>query len=391
MSAPAAEAYLDHAATTPMRPEAVDAMLPFFTEEFGNPSGAHRKARVARKAIDDAREIVAEALGAQPGEVVFTSGGTEADNLAVFGVHDRRGGTVVCSAVEHHAVLEPVHARGGRVVAVQADGVVDPGALDDALDGDVTLVSVMLANNETGAVQPVAEVAATVRSRVPGALVHTDAVQAVSWLDVATLAAPADLISVSAHKFGGPKGVGALVVRDRAATSLDARLVGGGQERERRSGTQNVAGVVAMAEALRITVAERDRTVERVAKLRDRLAGGLLASVPGAVETGRPVDASARPDRPGRVASVCHVCFTGVESEALLFLLEEAGVFASAGSSCASGAMEPSHVLTAMGVPRSLAFGSVRLSLGYGSTDADVDLALEAIPAAVGRLRELGP
>ena len=373
-------AYLDHAASTPMRPEAVEAMLPWLRDHHANPSGAHRLARQARRALDEARDVVAEAIGAEPGEVVFTSGGTEADNLAVLGVHDRRGGVPVASAVEHHAVLDAVQARGGRVVAVDARGVIDVGALAATLDAEVTLVSVMLANNEVGSRQPLDDVAEVVRRVAPTATIHTDAVQAMSWLEVARAAAPADLVSISAHKFGGPKGVGALAVR--SGTPLAARQIGGGQERERRSGTPNLAGIVAMATAARLTVDQRAETVERVTIQRDRLADGLRAAIPDAVEVGV-VDG----DRRDRVGGICHLCFPGVETEALLFLLEQDEVYASAGSSCASGAMEPSHVLAAMGVPRELAFGALRLSLGWDSTDAEVDLALDVIPAAVSRLR----
>jgi cysteine desulfurase len=369
-------AYLDHAATTAMRPEAVAAMLPFLTERFGNPSGAHAVARAARTALDDARERVAADLGAEPGEVVFTGSGTEADNLALVGIQSRRGGTAVCTAVEHHAVLETCLALGGRVVPVRPDGGVDLDALADALDPTVSVVSVMLANNEVGTVQPLADVVSLVRERAPDALVHTDAVQAVPWLDVAALAAGADLVAVSAHKFGGPKGVGALVVRHSA--SLGPIIHGGGQERDRRSGTHNVAGIVAMAAALRVTVVTRPEVVTSVGRLRDRLADGLLAAVPGALETG---------PRRDKVAGNCHLRFPGVESEALLVLLDEAGVFASAGSACASGAMEPSHVLVAMGLGADEAGSSVRLSLGAGSTEDDVDLALEVVPKAVADLR----
>jgi cysteine desulfurase len=371
-----------------MRPEAIDAMLPFLRDRFANPSGAHALARDARRAIDDSRDTMAELLGCEPGEIVFTGGGTESDNLAVLGVHDRSGGVVVCSAVEHHAVLDAVQARQGVTVRVDAAGVIDLDALADSLHDEVSLVSVMLANNETGAIQPLAEVAAIVRERAPRALVHTDAVQAFSWLDVAGLARPADLVSISAHKFGGPKGVGVLVVRGDAR--LAPRLVGGGQERERRSGTQNVAGIVAMATAAALTADQRGDTVERVAKLRDRLTDALMAAVPGTIETGA-VEGEAVPDRSGRVASICHVCFEDIESESLLFLLEKGGVFASAASSCSSGAMEPSHVLQAMGVSRELAVGSLRLSLGYPSSEADVDLALEVVPPAVERLRLFAP
>ena len=370
-------AYFDWAATSPMRAEAVEAMLPFLTERFGNPSGSHAVSREARKALDDARDAVAACLGARPAEVVFTGGGTEADNLAVIGAHAARPGPTVCSAVEHHAVLHACEALGdNRVAPVGAGGVVDLGRLAHLLDPSVSVVSVMLANNEVGTIQPLADVVALVRDRAPDAVVHTDAVQAFPWLDVAELAAPAGLVAVSGHKFGGLKGVGALVVR--RGVVVRPIIHGGGQERDRRSGTHNVAGIVAMAAAMRATVDDRAAVVARVARLRDRLADGLVAAVPGCVETG---------DRSRKIAGNCHVSFDGVDSDSLLVLLDAAGVYASAGSACASGAVDPSHVLAAMGVPRSRAAGSLRLSLGAGTTDADVDLALGAIPAAVARVR----
>jgi len=370
-------AYLDHAATTPMRPEAVEAMLPFLTERFGNPSGSHAVAREARKALDEAREIVADCLGARPGEVVFTGGGTEADNLAIVGRHAVRPGPVVCSAVEHHGVLHACQSLPeARVAPVRPDGVVDLDALAGLLDPSVSVVSVMLANNEVGTIEPLAEVAEVVRTAAPDAVLHTDAVQAFSWLDVADLASAADLVAVSAHKFGGPKGVGALVVRQGVA--IEPIIHGGGQERDRRSGTYNVAGIVGMAAAMKAAVSTRADTVARVAALRDRLADGLLATVPDTSETG---------DRATKVAGNCHVTIEGVESEALLVLLDGAGVYAAAGSACTSGAVEPSHVLTAMAVPAARAMGALRLSLGATTIDADVDLALEVVPASVERLR----
>ncbi len=375
--------YLDHAATTPMRPEAVEAMLPFLTESYGNPSGAHRMARAARRAIDDARDTMAELIGCEPGEVVFTSGGTEADNLAVLGVHDVRGGVAVCSATEHHAVLDPVERLGGRLVGVDQRGVIDLDRLDDALDDEVELVSVHLVNNEVGVVQPLDAVAAMVRDRAPAAVVHTDAVQALCWLDLTVHAADADLVSLSAHKFGGPKGVGVLVVRP--GVELAPRVFGGGQEREWRSGTQNIAGIVAMAAADRLAAGERTAVVERVGAQRDRLADAIVASVPGAVET-----AVIDGDRGHKIAGNCHVCIEGIESEALLFLLENDDVYASAASSCSSGAQEPSHVLSALGLPRQVAHGSLRLSLGHLTTDADIDRATEILPKAVERLRRFG-
>ncbi|KAA0232855.1 MAG: cysteine desulfurase [Actinobacteria bacterium] len=366
-----------------MRPEAVEAMLPFLTEDFGNPSGSHPSARRARRAVDEAREAMAQVCGCEPGEIVFTSGGTEADNHAVFGIVERRGGSVVCSAVEHHAVLEPVEALGGRVVPVDEHGVIDLDALAAALDDSVTLVSVMLANNEVGTIQPLSEIAEIVRRRAPDAAFHSDAVQALTWLDVAGLCSPVDLLSLSAHKFGGPKGVGLLMVRSGVEPA--PRLLGGGQERERRSGTHNVAGIVAMSVAAQSALRERTEVVRRVGRLRDRLADGLRL-VPDAIETGVPLRDGV-PDRSGKITGNCHFCFPGIEAEALLFLLEESGIHASAASACTSGAQDPSHVLAAMGVPRRAAKGSLRLSLGRETTDVDVELALEAVPAAVERLR----
>lgn len=359
-----------------MHPEALDAMLPFLTTRFGNPSGGHPVARDARRAVDEARDVIAGALGCRPGEVVFTSGATEANNQAVTGTLRRLGGVAVCTAAEHHAVLDPVQAAGGRVVPVDADGAVDLDALAAALDDSVALVSTVLVNNEVGTVQPLAEVAEVVRASAPRALLHTDAVQAVPWLDVAGVTAGADLVSVSAHKFGGPKGVGALVARNGADPA--PLLLGGGQERGRRSGTSNVAAIVGMAAALAVTTERRVATVARLRVLRDRLADGLVATVPGLTETGR---------RDRKVAGCCHVCVDGVESECLLVLLEDRGVCASAASSCSSGALDPSHVLAAMGVARDLAAGSLRLTLGWTSTDEDVDLALAAVPEAVEQLR----
>ncbi len=377
--------YLDNAASTPLRPEALDAMLPLLTDGYGNPSGAHRMAREARRRIDDARDVLAAGLGCEPGEVVFTSGGTEADNLAVLGVHARHGGTVVCSAVEHPAVLEPVRHLGGRVAPVDCLGRLDLDALAELLDESVSLVSVMLANNETGVIQPLDEIAELVRRLAPGALLHTDAVQAFPWLDVTAMARPADLISIAGHKLGGPKGVGALVVR--SGVTLAPQLLGGGQERGLRSGTHNAEGIVGLGAAAAATLDQLDETATRVGALRDRLADGLLAAVPDTVETGIAPGAA---DRSGKVPGSCHLCFAGIESEALLFLLEQEDIMASAASSCSSGAQHPSHVLEAMGYDRALAGGSLRLSLGHASTADDVEQALAAIPPGVARLRAHG-
>ena len=390
------DAYLDHAATTPMCPEAVEAMQPFYDAAYANPSGAHRMARDAMRAVNDARDLLAELWGAEPGEIVFCSGATEADNLAVFGVANAAvpsaSNHIVCSAIEHPAVLAPVERLGGMTVGVDSLGVIDLDELAEAVDENTVLVSVMLVNNESGVIQPLAEVAEVLAQHAPQAVLHTDAVQAVNWLDVAELARPAQLVSVSAHKFGGPKGVGALIVRD--GVKLNPLILGGGQERDRRGGTHNVAGIAGMAAAAEVAHAKRQETVARVEKLRNRLADHLKAAVPDVIETGvvepsfaDAVVADALTDRSRKIAGSCHLCFDGVESEELLFLLEREGVYASAASSCASGAFEPSHVLAAMGYHRDLAKGSLRLSLGSTTTEADIDKACAVIPNAVAQLR----
>jgi len=368
--------YLDHAATTPMRVEAFEAMLPFLGERFANPSGSHRFARSIRQVVDECRDVVAEIIGCEPGEVIFTGCGTESDNAAIVGTLQRHGGIAVCSAAEHHAVLHGVEHSGGRVVAVDTAGRIDLDALERALDDDVSIVSVMAVNNEVGSINPVADVAARVRALAPRAVIHTDAVQAVCWIDLRTITPHVHLMALSAHKFGGPKGVGVLTVRN--GTVLDPLLQGGGQERDRRSGTHNVAGIVAMTEALRLTDIERVAENLRLTKLRDRLVDCLTSRLDDVIET---------VPRAAKIAGSAHVCFGGVESEALLFMLDEAGVCASAASACASGAMEPSHVLAAMGVDKRYALGALRLTLGHATTDADVDRTIHVVVDAVNQLR----
>ncbi len=381
--------YLDHAASSPLRPEALEAMLEYLAGHVGNPSGAHTEARLSRIALDDARDRLAELLGVAPGEVVLTSGGTEADDLAVHGAWDALASSsappraLVCTAMEHHAVLRACRALARRTgaelreVRPGKDGLVDLDALAEACTAEVGLVSVMAVNNEIGTVQPLDAVAATVRDRSPDAVLHTDAVQAAPWLDVARVTALADLVAVSAHKFGGPKGSGALVVRD--GTGLRPRIDGGGQERGRRSGTPNVAGAAGMAAALAATVVDREATVSRVAALRDRLGDGLVATVAGTTETA---------DRDDRVAGILHLRFAGIEAEALVVLLDEAGVAVSAGAACSSGAVEPSHVLEAMGLEAADARSGIRFSLGATTTSAEIEHALAAVPDAVERLRD---
>jgi len=361
-----------------MRSEAIQAMLPYLDQSYANPSGSHRFARAARRAIDESRDDVADVLGCRPGDIVFTSGGTESDNTAILGAVAGGGGAAVCSAAEHHAVLHAVQRSGGVVVGVDRHGAIELDELAHALGvaSHVSVVSVMAVNNEVGTIADVPAVASVVRRLAPGALLHTDAVQAATWLDLREVMPHVDLMSLSAHKFGGPKGVGILVERGRP--TIEPLIIGGGQERERRSGTQNTAGIVAQAVALRATDAERGREVARIGALRDRLVDALRCAIDRVVET---------VPRSRKVAGSAHVCIDGIESESLLYLLDEASVCASAASSCASGAMEPSHVLTAMGVDRSRARGALRLTLGRTTTEADVDRAVTVIAAAVDRLR----
>lgn len=369
--------YLDHAAGGPMHPEAVAATLGWITSGFGNPSGAHQVARRARQAIDEAREEIAALIGFTPGGIVFTSGGTEADNLALLGASAASRGAIVVSAVEHPAVIEAARASGRelRVLGVDRDGRVDLDQLSGLLDRDVAVVSVQLANHETGVVQDLAAIARRVRRRSPQAVLHTDAVQAAPWMDLRSVATSADLVSISGHKFGGPQGAGVLAVRPGAQVS--PILHGGGQERRRRSGTHNVAGALGMAAALRVRSEQRAETAAAVAGLRDRLCEAVTARVSSAVATAL--------DAP-RVPGHCHMRFPGVEAESLLFLLDQAGVCASAGAACASGAFEPSPVLMAMGVSRDEARSCLRLTLGPDTTPADVDFAAEVVVEAALRL-----
>jgi cysteine desulfurase len=379
--------YLDNAASTPMRSQAVEAMLPFLSEHAANPSGSHGASRAAKTALEQAREDVATVMGAAPSEIVFTGSGSESDNLAVKGAAhaalelDSSLDGVVTTGIEHKAVLASarrLEREGARVdtIRAQASGVVDLDALADALDERTAVVSVMLVNNETGIVQPLEEVAAIVRERAPRAVLHTDAVQAPQWLDLRVACAPADLVSISGHKFGGPKGVGVLLVRD--GVPIVPLIEGGGHERELRAGTQNVAGIVGLAAALRVTDECRDNDTMRIRALRDRLERGLAAVISGLAPTG---------DSERRVAGLLHASVDGVEAETLLVALDQLGVYAASGSACSSGAIDPSHVLLAMGMSRERALSCVRFSLGYASTTDDVEEAVALIPEAVAKLR----
>lgn len=377
--------YLDHAATTPLREEVFEAMLPYLKESFGNPASVYAAGREAKKGLEEAREKVAAAIGAEPSEVIFTGGGTEAGNLALKGAAEKLSqpagnNHIITSSIEHHAVLhsaEWLKSRGHRVtfLAVDSSGVIDLGPFEEACSADTILVSVMAANNEVGTIQPVAEVARIARER-SRALVHTDAVQILGKAPFNVGGLDVDLASFSAHKIGGPKGVGALYLR--RGTRIAALVHGGGQERDLRSGTSNVAGIVGFGEAARLAALEAENEAARLEKLRDRLEAGLLAFIEGVR-----VNAEDGPRLPG----VSNLIIEGVEGESLLLMLDAKGIAASSGSACTSGSLDPSHVLLAMGIPHEMALGSLRFSFGKTSTESDVDAVLEFLPPIVERLR----
>ncbi|MCL5676843.1 MAG: cysteine desulfurase NifS [Firmicutes bacterium] len=380
------QVYLDNAATTPMHPQVVEAMARAMATTFGNPSSIHAFGQAARRALEEGREQVAALLGAEPGEVVFTGGGTEADNLAILGVaraNAERGRHIITSMVEHHAVLHACQAlekEGFRVtyLPVDAFGAVRPEDLERALTDDTILVTIMAANNEVGTVQPIAEIARLAHKR--DAYVHTDAVQAVGQMPVDVQEWDVDLLSLTGHKFYGPKGVGALYVRRR--TRILPTLHGGGQERGLRSGTQNVPGVVGLAKAAELARAELPQRAEQARTLRRRLWEGIKERVPDVSLNGPP-----ELRLPGNLSLNVH----GVEGETLLLNLDRKGIALSAGSACTAGALEPSHVLKAMGVPVAVAMGALRFSLGRGNTKEDVNYVLEQLPPAVAKLRSLNP
>ena len=384
--------YLDHAATTPPDARVLEAMWPVLARDWGNPSSIYLEGQRARRWLDEARARCAKALGASPSEIVFTSGGTESINAAIRGAaleqRDRgRGDHIVTSAVEHHAVLHTVERLEGEgfratYLPVDGEGRVDLAALEEAVGPETAVLSLMAANNEVGALQPVAEAAALARARNPRVVVHSDAVQAAGAVDVAPDALGVDLLTLTAHKFHGPKGSGLLYVR--GGTPWRAQLLGGGQERERRAGTENVAGAFGLAAAMEFAWAERDERVAHCRRLRDRLLFELPERVPDTVVTG-PADPGAR------LPNNFSCCFRDVEGESVLLALDMAEIAASSGSACTTGALEPSHVLTAMGVDADLAHASLRLSVGMGTTDGQIDYVLEQLPPIVERLRALAP
>jgi cysteine desulfurase len=382
--------YLDHAATTPADPRVVEAMLPYLTAAWGNPSSIYFEAREARKGLDAARRAVAEVLGARPQEIIFTSGGSESDNLALRAVAygaRRRGNHIITTAIEHHAVLheaERLEQEGFRVtyLPVDREGFVDLAALERALDGETTLVSVMYANNEVGTIEPIEEVVRIVKARDPHIVVHSDAVQAAGYLDINVDRLGLDLMSLAGHKIYGPKGVGVLYVRTR--TPFVPQTLGGSQEKNRRAGTENVAGAIGMATALRLAEEERATRIERLQPLRDSLLGEVPRRIPGTHVTG-PVD------RARRLPASFSCCFERVEGEAVLLQLDLNGISASSGSACTTASLEPSHVLLAMHVSQELARGSLRLSLGKDNTMQEMERVIELLPRAVERLRALSP
>ena len=381
--------YLDHAATTAVDPRVVEAMLPFWTEKFGNASSIYRQGREAAHALDEARQTVAGILNCSPNEVIFTSCGTESDNLALRGVaFDRRQRVgknhIITSSIEHHAIghtVEQLQERFGfeaTYVPVDRYGLINPADVEEAIRPETALISIMYANNEVGTIEPISEIGMLARERkIP---FHTDAVQAGGSLSLDVKALNVDLMSLSAHKFYGPKGVGILYAR--RGVPLLPMQTGGGHERRRRAGTENVAFAVGLATALRLAYDEAKEVNERLVKLRDRLIQGVLERIPDSQLSGHPTR---------RLPNSASFLFKYVEGESILLNLDLAGVAASSGSACTSGSLEPSHVLTAMGYSHEVAHGSLRLTLGKENTDADVDYVLDILPGIIQKLCEMSP
>lgn len=374
--------YLDHAATTPLRREALDAMLPLLTEDYGNPSSVHGPGRRARAALDEAHERVASALNAEPREIIFTSGGTESINLAIKGIAwagKAKGNRLVTSAVEHHAVLHALRNLekfGFEIVTLPVDryGRVDPEQLEAAINDRTVLVSLMLANNEVGTIQPMSDLMAIIRGH-RGVMIYVDAVQAAPYLSVDVRDLDVDLLSVAAHKFEGPKGTGALYIRH--GTILLPQMHGGNQERYRRAGTENVAGAVGMGVAMELAKAERDEVAPRLARQRDSLRDAVLA-LPNMELTGHP-----RKRLPGHLSVIAREA----DGAAVVMNLDLIGIAASTGSACTTGSTEPSHVLTALGYPDEEARGSLRLTIGRTTTDEEIERAAELIPQTIANMR----
>jgi len=378
--------YLDNAATTAVRREVFDAMQPYWMEQFGNPSSVYKLARESKRAVDEARAAVAGAIGAAANEVYFTGSGTEADNWAIKGVAEayaQKGKHIITSCIEHHAVLHTcqyLEKQGFRVTYLPVDecGMVNPADVEAAICEDTILISIMCANNEIGTIQPVEAIGRIAKAK--NVLFHTDAVQAVGHVLIDVKAMHIDLLSLSAHKMYGPKGVGALYMRK--GIKLPSYLHGGAQEMKRRAGTENVPGIVGLGKAISLCCAEREAETARLAALRDRLITGILEKIPYARLNGHPTS---------RLPGNANISFEFIEGESILLMLDMKGIFASSGSACTSGSLDPSHVLLAIGLPHEKAHGSVRMTFGVNNTESDVDAVLEALPAIVSRLRDMSP
>jgi cysteine desulfurase len=377
---------MDHSATTFVKPEVVKEMIPFFTEHFGNPSSIYGIARESKNAIDAARVQTAKALGADPDEIYFTSGGSESDNWAIKGVafaNRKRGNHIITSQIEHHAVLHTcqyLETEGFEVTYLPVDqyGLVDPAVLEKAITEKTILITIMYANNEIGTIEPIAELGAIARKHK--VYFHTDAVQVIGSVPIDVKAQNIDLLSLSAHKFYGPKGTGALYIKK--GVRIDTLIHGGGQERRKRAGTENIAGIVGLGKAIEMATADIPGHSAKIRAMRDRLIKGVIATIPNARLNGHPEQ---------RLAGNFNVSFEFIEGESMLLWLDDEGICASTGSACTSGSLEPSHVLLATCLPVEISHGSLRLTLGDANTDKDVDVVLEVLPKVVTKLRDMSP
>lgn len=380
--------YLDNAATTPLSPQVFESMEPYLKKFYGNPSTVYATGQEAAMAVSEARETVAEILGAKDQEIIFTAGGTEADNMAIKGVAfalQNKGKHIVTSSIEHHAVLhaceqlEKVHGFEITYLDVDKQGLVKPEDLKKAIRDDTILVTIMMANNEIGTIEPIKELASITRDK--GVYFHTDAVQAIGQMSIDVNDLGVDLLSLSAHKFSGPKGVGALYLRK--GTKIEPLLSGGAQERKKRAGTENVAGIVGLAKALEISTTELDSKIKSYKYLRDKLIKGIEDNIEYSILNG--------PKDERRLPNNVHFCFRYIEGEAILLNLDMLGIAASSGSACTSGSLDPSHVLLGIGHPHEIAHGSLRLTLGMDTTEEDIDYVIEVLPSVIKKIRDMSP
>lgn len=378
--------YLDYAATTPVKPQVLEEMLPYFTQNFGNPSSVYQIAQINKKAIDDARENIANHLGARTNEIFFTSGGTEADNWAIKGIveaNKAKGNHIITTKIEHHAVLhtcEYLEKNGYEVTYLDVDenGLIDLDALKQAIKPTTILITIMYANNEIGTIMPIEEIAKIAHEN--NVYFHTDAVQAIGQVQINVQQLGIDALSLSAHKIGGPKGVGVLYIK--RGIKIAHLIHGGAQERGRRGGTENVAGIVGLSAAMSLAYMQFDEKIHKMTMLRDKLIKGILHTIPHAKLNGHPTR---------RLANNVNIAFEFVEGESLLLLLDMQGVSASSGSACTSGSLDPSHVLLGLGIPHEKAHGSIRFTLGDATTEEEIDYVIEKLPAIVQRMRDMSP